>query len=211
MASETEKLAKVFGVLSKDINTSIPGHVIAFDPLTQLAQIQIGVVGVKADDSTFNPQPLIEVPVQFSGNNDFILEHEINPNDEGIVFFSQRCIDGWVNTGGIAENPIIRFHDRNDAYFVSGLRSQVNKITDFKNDGVRMRNKAGTSYIWLKKDGTAEIKVTSLKVDGDLECTKTVTGATDVVGGGISVKDHTHQYYDTPVGNAETLTPTAAE
>ena len=140
--------------MMKDVATSIPGHILSFDPATQLAQIQVGIVRKDVNGKEFIPSPIIEVPVYFYGGDAFAVECEINPNDGGIVLFSQRCIDGWVTTGGVANNPIMRFHDRDDAMFLPGLRSQPKVITDFANDGIRLRNKAGNQYVWLKKDGS---------------------------------------------------------
>lgn len=156
-ATLTELLKRSFTEMMKDIATSIPGHIISFDPETQLAQVQIGIVRIDVNGNSFDPPPLIEVPVYFSGGS-FLLEYQIDPNDEGVIIFSQRCIDGWFNTGGIAENPILRFHDYSDAMFLPGLRSQPNKIQSFANNGLRLRNKDATHYIWLKNDGTIEAK-----------------------------------------------------
>jgi hypothetical protein len=162
-ASEYSKLA--FIEMMKDVATSTVGHVLAFDPSTQLAQIQIGILRKDINGATFEPAPIVEVPVYFAGGSEWFVEHQIDPNDEGIVLFSQRCIDGWIQTGGIAQNPIDRFHDFNDAIFLPGMRSQVGKISGFANDGVRLRNKLGDSYIWLKSDGV-EIVSPSLTHNG---------------------------------------------
>ena len=153
-ASFTEYTKRSFFEMMKNVATSIPGHVIAFDPSTQHAQIQIGVVRKDVNGKLFTPTPLIEVPVHFGGGADFFLEYEINVGDEGVILFSQRCIDGWKTTGGVGNNPILRFHDMSDAVFIPGVRSQPNVITSFDNDGIRIRNKDGSHFIWLKKDGT---------------------------------------------------------
>ncbi|QDP56514.1 MAG: putative spike protein [Prokaryotic dsDNA virus sp.] len=152
--TEAFKRAKLEAM--KDIATSIPGHVIAFDPVTQHAQIQIGVVRIDVNGTEFSPPPLIEVPVAFIGGGEYFQEYEINPNDEGQILFSQRCIDGWKTTGGIAQNPILRFHDYSDAVFIPGVRSQPKVIIDHANNGIRLRSKDGTRYVWLKNDGTIE-------------------------------------------------------
>jgi len=157
--------------MMKDVCTSIPGHVIAFDPARQVAQIQIGIMRVDIDGRTFAPPPLIEVPVYFSGGSKFMIEHQIDTGDDGLVLFSQRCIDGWFNTGGIAENPIGRFHDYADAMFLPGMRPQPKAIKAFSNNGIRMRDAAGANYFWLKNDGTGEIKVSTLKIIGDVDHT----------------------------------------
>lgn len=203
LANLTELVKRSFVEMMKDVGTTIPGHVVAFDPDTQLAQVQIGIVRTDVKGISFDPPPLIEVPVYFAGGS-FVLEHQIDPNDEGIIVFSQRCIDGWVNTGGIAENPIMRFHDFSDAMFLPGLRSQPNKIESFANNGVRLRNEDGSHYVWLKNDGTIEstngsgtITIASsgvVTINGVTFSTSgLVTSPDDMIASGISVKTHGHQ------------------
>ncbi len=156
-ATLTELFKRTFSEMMKDVATSIPGHVLAFDPKTQRAQIQIGIVRIDVNGKTFTPPPLIEVPVYFAGGS-YCVEHQIDPKDEGFIMFSQRCIDAWNSTGGIAENPILRFHDYGDAVFFPGLRSEPNALSSFENNGIRLRDKDATNYFWLKKDGTIEAK-----------------------------------------------------
>ena len=156
-SSLTEYAKRTFFEMMKDVATSMPGHVLSFDPATQLAQIQMGIVRKDVNGADFEPSPLIEVPVYFAGG-DFSVEHQLDVGNEGFILFSQRCIDGWMTTGGVANNPIMRFHDMSDAVFFPGIRSQPNVIGDFKNDGIRLRNKTGAHYVWLKNDGTIETK-----------------------------------------------------
>ena len=146
---------KVFRELMKDVHTSIPGHVLTFDPVTQTAQVQIGIERTDVNGAIFTPPPLVTVPVLFHGG-DFSVEFAIETGCEGWIFFSQRCIDGWFNTGGVAANPVARFHDASDACFVPGTRSLPNVLPDFQNDGIRIRNKSGSQYVWIKSDGTIQ-------------------------------------------------------
>lgn len=229
--SLTNLIKRSFVEMMKDVGTSILGHFIAFNSDTQLAQIQIGIQRVDVNGKVFTPPPLIECPVYFAGGSQYFIEHQINPGDECLLVFSQRCIDAWMTTGGVANNPILRFHDFSDAVIFPGVRSQPNKIASFENNGVRLRNKAGDKFIWLKNDGTAEITVTTLKVNGNIEhagdqtttgtinadtsvTTPTVTastsvtapqvtGTTDVSFGGISGKNHTHPQANDSAGNTE--------
>ena len=152
-ARNKKLISYAFGELMKDVCTSIPGHVLTFDPLTQLAQVQIGILRVDANDATFTLKPIVEVPVYFAGG-DYCVEYQIDPGCEGDILFSQRCIDGWVQSGGVATNPRGRFHSMQDAMFLPGFRSQPNVLPDFQNNGVRMRNKAGTQFVWLKNDNS---------------------------------------------------------
>lgn len=194
----TNLIKTTFREEMKKVGTSIPGYIISFDPETQTAQVQIGILRVDVNGESFEPPPLIKCPVHFSGGNEFQIEHQIDPNDECLIIFSQRCIDGWVNSGGIANNPILRYHEFDDAIVIPGVRSQPNKISNFENNGVRLRNKDGDKFIWLKNDGTAEITVDTLKINGNIEhtgdqtSTGTITGQTDVVADTVSLKTHTH-------------------
>lgn len=153
-ATLTEYTKRSFRELMKDVATSIPGHILAFDPVTQMAQVQIGVVRMDIKGQPFEPSPLINVPVYFCGGVNFSIEYQIDPGDEGLIIFSQRCIDGWKSTGGVAQNPIMRFHDMSDAAFLPGIRSQPKVLPDFANNGLRIRNADATHHIWLKNDGT---------------------------------------------------------
>lgn len=161
----TELFKRTFSDMMKDVATSIPGHVLAFDTTTQRAQIQIGIVRIDVNGKTFIPPPLIEVPVYFAGGSNYLMEHQIDPLDEGFIMFSQRCIDAWNTTGGVAQNPILRFHDYSDAVFFPGLRSEPNAIESFENNGIRLRDKNADNYIWLKNDGSVTIKSTDFNVE----------------------------------------------
>jgi hypothetical protein len=154
--------------MMKDVATSIPGHVLAFDPSRQVAQLQIGIVRVDVNGLTFTPPPLIECPVYQYGGKSFAVEVQIDPGDEGVILFSQRCIDAWCQTGGIAQNPILRFHDFSDAYFLPGMRSNPGALPAFQNNGVRLRNSDGSQYFWLKNDGTGEITVDTLTINAEM-------------------------------------------
>lgn len=140
----------------KGVATSIPGHVVAFNPTTQRAQVQIGVRRVQVDGTTFDPPVIVDVPVSFPGD-DYVLEFEIQPGCEGDIHFSQRNIDGWKQSGGVADNPSARFHHLQDAKFIPGIRSLGNVIQDFSNDGIRLRDKSGSRHVWLKNDGSLQV------------------------------------------------------
>lgn len=140
----------------KGVFTCIPGHIVTFNPSIQRAQIQIGVERVLNNGATEVPRVIDDVPVIFHGSSEYTFEFEVGPGTEGAIYFSQRCIDGWKNSGGVASNNFARFFHPQDAFFMPGLRSQPGSISSFQNNGARIRNKSGSQYVWLKKDGTIE-------------------------------------------------------
>lgn len=169
MKSQAELFKQAFAELMKDVGTSIPGHVLSFDPKTQLAQVQIGVKRVENDGKQVEIPPIIGAPVFIYGGQ-FSVEIEVSKGDEGLIIFSQRCIDGWVNTGGLANNPALRFHDFSDALFMPGFRSNAKALPSFENNGVRLRNNAGNQHVWLKANGDISMKGMNVDIEG--QCSK---------------------------------------
>lgn len=197
-AKPTELLRRAFIEMMKGVCTSIPGHILTFDPDSQLAQVQVGIVRVDTNDAVFEVGPIIETPVYFPGG-DYCVEYQIDPGCEGDILFSQRCVDGWIQSGGVAANPIGRFHDMQDAFFLPGFRSKPNALPDFQNNGVRLRNREGTQFAWLKNDGSIMIENGAGHIRMATDGTVTINGATiplsgDVItAGGVSLDTHVHQ------------------
>jgi len=196
-AKQTRMIRTVFRELMKDVCTCVPGHVLAFDPVRQLAQVQVGIQRVDINNASFAVPPIIEVPVCFPGG-DFAMEYQIDPGCEGLIHFSQRCVDGWLQSGGVAANPIGRFHNLQDALFMPGYRSLQNVLPDFQNNGIRLRNETGDQFAWLKNDGSIAVENAAGHIRIAADGTVTINGATitpagDVVSAtGISLSAHVH-------------------
>ena len=187
-AQLTQLVKRSFAEMMKDVGTSIPGHFLSFDPVTQLAQVQTGVVRIDVNDQSFTPPPIIECLVYIYGTSDHMIELEINPDDECYIMFSQRCIDAWIDQGGVASQPIVRFHDFSDAVCFPGIRSQPNKISNYSNNGIKIRNKSGDKFIWFKNDGTGEITLDELTINAP---TTNING--DIVHNGNQTTSETIQ------------------
>lgn len=149
----TKMLRSCIGDYLKDnVKTSVPGYVLSFDAKTQMAEIQIGLKLHRATGEQEDRSPSIYVPVQFWGGSGGTVEAQISSGDEGMLLFSQECIDSWVDQGGVAVKSEPRRFNQNDAVFIPGFRSIPNAITGFANDGIRLRNKDGDAYYWIKND-----------------------------------------------------------
>ncbi|MCQ1989644.1 hypothetical protein NNX13_07160 [Pseudomonas sp. Eb3] len=209
MASRTREqfakmLREIFGEYLKDnVRTSVPGHVLSFDPATQLAEVQIGLMIEDRMGNAEPRRPIVRVPVQFWGAAGGTLECRVAEGVEGSIMFSQECIDSWVDQGGVAAKSEPRRFSINDAYFLPGVRSVPGAITDFANDGIRLRNNSGSMYAWLKDDATISLSngagYITIGADGTVDINgvtispaSLVTTPNDVFAGQISLKLHKH-------------------
>lgn len=192
-----------FTELMKGVCTSVPGHVLAFDPDQQRAQVRIGVQTITAGGAVIEPPPIADVPVVFLGGTQFVTIHQIDPGDEGLILFSQRCVDAWKQTGGVAQNPLTRFHDTHDAFFIPGFRPLPTLIGGFANDGIRMQSRDGGRHVWIKASGeiVASNGAGSIRIQADGKviindaCIINTDGTIDtpnVTYNNISAKSHKH-------------------
>lgn len=178
--------ANAFREMMKSVNTVTPGHFIAFtDMSAQRAQIQVGIERVDINGATFRVPPIIDVPVLFIGG-DFAVEYQLDGGEEGLIVFGQRCIDGWKQTGGVAANPIGRFFELQDAFFIPGVRSLPNALPDFQNDGIRLRNRSGDQFAWLKRDGSVLVENASGHIRIAPDGVVTINGVTFDTSGNVS-------------------------
>lgn len=201
-AEFVKMLRGVFGDYLKDnVRTSVPGHVVGFDPDTQLAEVQIGLMMEDRLDNQQERRPLVRVPVQFWGAAGGTLECRVAAGVEGSIMFSQECIDSWVDQGGVAVKSEPRRFSINDAYFIPGIRSIPNAITAFANDGIRMRSNSGSVYAWLKDDTSIALSNGAGSIVIGADGVVTINGVTitpaglvttqnDVFAGEISLKLH---------------------
>jgi hypothetical protein len=127
-------------------------------------------------------------------------------------------MDGWKNTGGIADNPIGRFHDMQDAMFIPGIRSQGNVASEFSNNGLKLRNKEGSQFAWLKNDGSIDIRngagFITLGADGivningvtfdtesNIKTPTQINAQESLIIAGKEMKEHRHGGVQTGSGN----------
>lgn len=184
----------------------LPGYVVAFDPETQLAQIQCSIQKVLLDTNTGVTIPIIEnVPVHFPGNDEFYLWHEIKPDCEGLVLFSQRALDEWINSGSVKKPHDLRMFSEKDAIFIPGVRSKPGAITGFKNEGIGLSNYDGDSFIHVKESGI-DIQTATLNITAQTN----ITGATDIQGNFSTDGTFTNNGKDVGSTHKHDGSPTAA-
>lgn len=206
----TEMLERVLPEFMKDrIKTCVPGSILSFDPTTQLAVVQVGLKLQRASDGSYHdPAPVMEVPVQFPGGQAGTLEFKITPGAEGMIFFSQEAADSWIVQGGVVVRSDDRRFSPDDAFFAPGFRSMAGALSSFQNNGIRLRNAAGTSYVWIKDDGTVEIDGAMLNVKCPATFDDDVMTMAQIFNMGVYIGSlHTHQGVESGPDTSGPVTP----
>lgn len=184
-----------------DIHTALPVKVVSFNPTNQTITAEAQVKQILVGGELAQIPPLVDVPVSFPRGGGFAVTFPLRTGDEGFVVFSERCFDGWWQSGKSSEPLDFRQHDLSDAMFVPGICSVPNAISDFFTGGLSLQTLDGSTFIRVENN-----KIT---IQGDIEhqgntnqtgstttsetiTAKNVIGTEDVTAGGISGKNHTH-------------------
>eukprot|EP00914_Ancora_sagittata_P035001 GHVO01070583.1.p3 GENE.GHVO01070583.1~~GHVO01070583.1.p3 ORF type:complete len:192 (+),score=3.26 GHVO01070583.1:1095-1670(+) len=156
------------------VHTSIPAKVVSYDADTQQATVEIVVSSL--DVKTL----VVAVPVQQYGGSSWIIDIEVNKDDTGIVIFSKESIENWLIDGREGVPDKDHTFNLNDAVFIPGFRNEPNKY-DADNNGITLRNKAGTIKLKLTDSGL-ELEGGDLIVDNQPFSTHTHDAGTYVSG-----------------------------
>jgi len=198
-------LLAMLGGLQHGLWTALPGAIVSFDPGTVTASVQPGVAGIVTGQDglprTVNLPVLTDVPVVFPRGGGCTLTFPVTAGDECLIVFACRAIDAWSQSGGVQPPSNTRKHDMSDAFAIIGPMSQANKISGVSTSTTQLRSDDGSTFVELDPAGqivnvTAPggmtITTPTLHITGDVNCDKTVTATTDVMGGGKSLKTHVH-------------------
>lgn len=136
-----------------DLMFCLPGRVTGYDPALQRAVVEIGIQRHEGE-GVFNTLPLIQhVPVQFSGTANWTVFHELPEGTEGLIHFSQRSVDYWLEQGGPVRPLDARMFDATDAFFAPGYRSRATCISGLPTEGAGMSSAGGSVRLHLTDNG----------------------------------------------------------
>lgn len=157
------------------------------------------------------PAVLWGIPVKQLRWGQFSIQACPQPGDTGYIEVFTNDITSWVQNGGENIPGSDRHFAKESCVFVPFVANKKNATPDYVNNENTLVIKSANASITLTDDGTtSDVKIVSktvtvdaedgvsitgdVSIDGDVSCTKTVTAETDVVGGGVSLKDHIHQF-----------------
>lgn len=185
--------------------TGLPGYIVSFDAASVTATVQLGIQGSTENpdgSQSFTNYPVISgVPVEFPGGGGCRLTFPVKEGDECWVSFSSRAMGAWKQYGGIQVPNDPRRHHIADAVCRIGPMSQANKLANVSTSTVQLRSQDNSTYIELDPTGQIvnvvapggmKFTTPNAHFTGNITSDQTITGSTDVVGGGKSLKSHVH-------------------
>lgn len=179
------------------LRSSIPGKVVSFDPTKQTCVVQPviqeivylpapgGVVpasGSTGPSTTNNIptvqtiKPIQDVPIMMMRVPGWSITLPIVKDTECLLIFSDMCIDGWWQSGGVQANmDPKRRHDLSDAMALFGPWSQPHKFSDYSTTSMQIRSDDKSVLIDLAPGGIT-ISAPTVNIN--------TTGETDVTASG---------------------------
>jgi len=128
--------------------------------VTAVVQLAIkGVVHAPDGSAKFVNKPLlVDVPLHFPRGGGCVLTFPVAKDDECLVVFAARCIDGWWQSGGVQAPMEPRMHDLSDGFAFVGFFSQPTKIGGISTASAQLRSNDGSTYIDLNP-GAQTVKI----------------------------------------------------
>lgn len=155
------------------------GIIQSFNASTQRAVVQLVDVlrrNTFQGQQLFTPTPLIDVPVAINYGANGGLNFPIKQGLECMVFFNDRDMQNWKQTGAVSAPKTYRMHDMSDGVCYIGVKSAVKAVSGYDNSTV------GITY--LDDSGVEQAKV---KVDQKVEIANQSQNLKDLIANLISI------------------------
>lgn len=179
IGNEEEALKVMTENYIQNARVAIPAIIVQFDPQKQTASVQPAIKDTLQGQSVALPE-LSDVPVQFPRAGGYSLTFPVKAGDECLLVFSDMCIDGWWQSGGIQNQAEKRRHDLSDACAILGITSVPKALKNVCMEGVQIRNDSGTDYIQISEQGIL-LKSKNIRIEG----TTDIVGVTTINGSRI--------------------------
>lgn len=185
-ATQTELLEQARENAVTDVRVSMPAKVISFDASTKTVKVEICMQMVNADD-TYSDYPVLDdCPCFFTRGGGFHVTHPYKEGDMGAVLFSDRCLDGWFESGKTAPPMDYRIHSMSDAYFIGGA-DHLGNVSPIIDDAMFIGKDDNSAGIKISGSGELDFYGTKSTFHHDVFMSKdlTVTGMLNAIKGAI--------------------------
>lgn len=132
------------------IRTAVPGIVVAYDPIRNVAQIQPAIGGRDVGTGIPITLPILpDVPVMWPRGAGVTIRGELMTGDAVLLLVCDRSIDDWIALGGVVPGKLTRTHSLADAVALPMLSPATSPLPV-----------SGGKLVIGRDDGTATITIT---------------------------------------------------
>ena len=203
-ATQTELLEQAKENAMMDVRVSMPARIVSFDPATKTAQVEICMQMVDDDDSAIEYPPLVDCPCLFTRGGGFHVVHPYSAGDSGLVLFSDRCLDGWFESGKTAPPMDFRVHSMSDAYFIGGA-DHLGNVSPIVSGAMFIGKDDNSAGLQINADGSLIIKGASLQIEPPVTTNSTITSIGQITANGEPLDGHSHGGVERGSSNTDTL------
>lgn len=171
----------------KDLRVAMPVKVVSFNASKQTVSVQPMIKITLNEGGSMALPVLVDVPVKFPRGGGFAVTFPIVAGDEGLAIISDRCIDGWYQSGSLSDPLDLRLHDLSDASFLPGVSSLPNVITAFDAGALVMRKLDNSAYLKIEQSGAVTVDGTMCIIKCPLFFEQGMQGANSLGGEAMSV------------------------
>lgn len=141
-----------------DVHTAIPGIILEYDYDKNLATVKpmIKRQYILNNEEVSLPN-IVNVPVGHLRLGKAHVRLPVKPGDEGLILFTERSLDRWLETGEERVPDDIRKFSLSDAVFRLGLTSKPNQMnSDSDQDAIEIKN--GSMVVEVLPSGKIKIR-----------------------------------------------------
>jgi len=178
----------------KNINTCLPAIIKSYDPETRRASVQIALSTIQTDGESITPPIQFNVPVIFPSSSSYIIHIALTEGDPILLIFSQRGLSQFKNLYTESVPDARSFFSLADAVAIPGFGNLVSEPASVS--GISIQTTDGTTFLTLEP-GVINLKATTINIDGNVNCTGTITSAnvfanTSLTVNGLPIETHVH-------------------
>lgn len=156
----------------------LPAKVIAYDPVTNTAQIQPLISVVTTDNRIVQRAQVASVPVFQLSMGGFILRFPCNSGDLGWIKANDRDVSLFKQTGQASPPNTQRKHSFEDAIFLPQAAWSLVSIADEDADNAVLQNYSGSVKISLSQDSIVISAQSAVTVNAPTATINSPTGVT---------------------------------
>lgn len=203
-ATQTELLEQAKENAMMDVRVSMPARIVSFDPATKTAQVEICMQMMDDDDSAIEYPPLVDCPCLFTRGGGFHVVHPYSAGDSGLVLFSDRCLDGWFESGKTAPPMDFRVHSMSDAYFIGGA-DHLGNVSPIVSGAIFIGKDDNSAGLQINDDGSLILKGASLQIEPPVTTNSTITANGQITANGKTLDGHSHGGVERGSSNTDAL------